>query len=83
MKVGCPPDAMSSLTLACQKENYDSAFHQLVYNSPETTITDLVSGKTPDSPVVRLTYRNKDQFKKSAKMLGLMDDFKVSAASVL
>lgn len=65
------------LSLFCLQENYDVIFLKQVYNSPVTTIPDLVSGKTEASETVRVTYRNKDQFKKSAKALGLMDDFKV------
>lgn len=63
------------------QENYDVHFLSVVYNSPVTTIPDLVSGRTSQSATVRVTYRSKDQFKKSAKSLGLMDDFKVRASS--
>jgi len=61
------------------KENYDDSFLKIVYGSPVITIPDLVQGKLSQESSVRVTYRNKDQFKKSAKSLGLMDDFKVSS----
>jgi alpha-1,3-mannosyl-glycoprotein beta-1,2-N-acetylglucosaminyltransferase len=57
------------------KENYDVAFLKTVYGSPAITVQQLVSGDlTPGA--VRVTYRSKDSFKKMAKTLGLMDDFK-------
>jgi alpha-1,3-mannosyl-glycoprotein beta-1,2-N-acetylglucosaminyltransferase len=62
-----------------QQENYDDSFLKIVYSSPVITITDLVQGKLSEESSVRVTYRNRDQFKSSAKSLGLMDDFKVNS----
>lgn len=59
------------------QENYDVAFLKKVYTSPVVVVKDLVAGNVPKDVTLRVTYRNKDHYKKTAKQLGLMDDFKV------
>lgn len=61
------------------QENYDIAFLKKVYGTPVVTVQQLVSGDV-QSDTVRVTYRNRDSFKKLSKTLGLMDDFKVRCA---
>ena len=48
-----------------------------VYGSPLVTIQELQRSEIPDEGSVRITYSTKDGYKKTAKALGLMDDFKV------
>jgi hypothetical protein len=50
---------------------------QQVYNSSVVTLNELKSGLIPHNKPVRLQYNTKDNYKLTAKMLGLMDDFKV------
>lgn len=54
------------------------AFLKTVYGSPAVTVQQLVSGNLAPG-AVRITYRSRETFKKAAKALGLMDDFKVWA----
>lgn len=63
------------------QDNYDVAFLKEVYGTPVVTVQELVSGNQPPG-AVRVTYRSRDQFKKTAKTLGLMDDFKVSDEAI-
>ncbi len=48
-----------------------------VYGSPTVTLQQLQRSEISIEGSVRVTYSTKDGFKKSAKALGLMDDFKV------
>lgn len=48
-----------------------------IYGVPSVTLHQLTRGSIDHSDPVRITYENKDIFKKTAKALGLMDDFKV------
>ncbi|PRD28595.1 UNVERIFIED_CONTAM: Mgat1 [Trichonephila clavipes] len=57
-------------------DNYDVAFVKQVYGVPSVTLSQLQRGNIDHSEPVRITYENKDVFKKTAKSLGLMDDFK-------
>ena len=61
-----------------KQENYDVAFLKKVYTSPVVVVKDLIAGNVAKDITLRVTYRNKDHYKKTAKQLGLMDDFKVS-----
>lgn len=65
------------------QENYDVHYLKIVYSSPVLTVPELVQGKLKEESSVRVTYRSKDQYKKTAKTLGLMDDFKVCATWIL
>jgi len=47
-----------------------------IYGAPSVTLHQLTRGSIDHSDPVRITYENKDVFKKTAKALGLMDDFK-------
>ncbi|XP_054706101.1 alpha-1,3-mannosyl-glycoprotein 2-beta-N-acetylglucosaminyltransferase-like [Uloborus diversus] len=59
-----------------KKDNYDVAFVKQIYGVPPVTLHQLQRGSIEHSEPVRITYENKDIFKKTAKALGLMDDFK-------
>lgn len=59
------------------QDNYDVAFVKQIYGAPSVTVSQLQRGGIDHSEPVRITYENKDVFKKTAKALGLMDDFKV------
>ncbi|KAL4216609.1 mannosyl (alpha-1 3-)-glycoprotein beta-1 [Mactra antiquata] len=58
------------------KENYDPAFKSFIYGIPEVSLNDIYSDQLAHVPEVRVTYKNKDEFKLAAKKLGIMDDFK-------
>jgi len=51
---------------------------QQVYNSSVASVSELKSGQIPHDRPVRIQYNTKDSYKLTAKMLGLMDDFKVT-----
>jgi alpha-1,3-mannosyl-glycoprotein beta-1,2-N-acetylglucosaminyltransferase len=53
-----------------------------VYGSPTVTLQQLQRSEISIEGSVRVTYSTKDGFKKSAKALGLMDDFKVIEISI-
>ena len=59
------------------QSNYDELFAKKVYSAPLMPGADVKAGKRLDEKVVRVEYTDKNSFKKLAKMLGLMDDFKV------
>lgn len=48
-----------------------------VYSRPVVAYEDIRRGKVATKEPVRLQYNTKDQYKRMAKLLGLMDDFKV------
>ncbi|XP_055873224.1 alpha-1,3-mannosyl-glycoprotein 2-beta-N-acetylglucosaminyltransferase-like isoform X2 [Biomphalaria glabrata] len=58
------------------KAKYDEMFIKKVYSSPLLTGQQVKSGEQPQDKVVRVEYNGKDSFKKLAKLLGIMDDFK-------
>ncbi|GLH00155.1 Alpha-1,3-mannosyl-glycoprotein 2-beta-N-acetylglucosaminyltransferase [Gryllus bimaculatus] len=58
------------------KDNYDVEFVRRVYDSPVVTYQELRSGSIVAPGPVRIPYYTKDAFKHTAKMLGLMDDFR-------
>ena len=49
-----------------------------MYSLPEVTAQDVKRKTRTDLTEVRVTYNNKSQFKEIAKVLGIMDDFRVS-----
>ncbi|XP_022664829.1 alpha-1,3-mannosyl-glycoprotein 2-beta-N-acetylglucosaminyltransferase-like [Varroa destructor] len=60
------------------KDNYDVEFVKEVYGSPVVALPSILSGSIalPMSRAVRLTYRSQTTFKRLAKALSIMDDFK-------
>ncbi|XP_008214375.1 alpha-1,3-mannosyl-glycoprotein 2-beta-N-acetylglucosaminyltransferase [Nasonia vitripennis] len=58
------------------KENYDLSFVNQVYKSEVITYADLKKGKFNSPGSVRIPYHTRQTYKTTAKMLGLMDDFK-------
>lgn len=60
------------------KDSYDVSFVNDVYGSPVLSYQELKNGPIVSTGSVRLPYFTKDQYKKTAKFIGLMDDFRVS-----
>lgn len=60
------------------KDIYDVAFVKEVYASPVVSYQELKNGPIVSTGAVRIPYYTKDQYKKTAKYIGLMDDFRVS-----
>ncbi|KAF5301637.1 hypothetical protein FQA39_LY10684 [Lamprigera yunnana] len=58
------------------KDIYDSEFIRTVYQSTIVSYQELKDDKITHDRSVRLTYRTRDAYKRTAKILGLMDDFK-------
>jgi len=59
-----------------QKDAYDESFVKMVYSTPVVSVQDLKSGNVGNNKAVRLTYHTREAYKKTAKALGIMDDFK-------
>lgn len=64
------------------KENYDPMFRKKVYSAPMLTASQVRTGDLPMEKVVRVEYTGKDSFKRQAKQLGIMDDFKAGVPRV-
>lgn len=60
------------------KDNYDKQFIDRVYQCPVITFEELRRGLAKNLNEVRVQYNTKDQYKRITKLLGLMDDFRVS-----
>ncbi|XP_008477431.1 alpha-1,3-mannosyl-glycoprotein 2-beta-N-acetylglucosaminyltransferase [Diaphorina citri] len=58
------------------RENYDVEYVKLVYSLPTVTYDDLKMNTIKHDGAVRIAYYTKDQFRRNAKFLGLMDDFR-------
>ncbi|XP_015174365.1 PREDICTED: alpha-1,3-mannosyl-glycoprotein 2-beta-N-acetylglucosaminyltransferase [Polistes dominula] len=58
------------------KDNYDVSFMNEVYNSKVITYSELKHGHATTPSPVRILYYSRQLYKNTAKMLGLMDDFK-------
>lgn len=58
--------------------NYDKHFVGHVYTCPVVTFEELRRGLVSTKNPVRIQYNTKEQYKRTAKLLGLMDDFKVN-----
>ncbi|CAO1352883.1 unnamed protein product [Diamesa serratosioi] len=69
------PFSKKDLTYLLQS-NYDEAFKTKVYQTPIVTYEELRRGLVKTKDAVRIQYNNRNQYKSTAKMLGLMDDFK-------
>lgn len=69
------------------QSNYDSQFLTHVYSVPVVTAGDVKRNELPStvdaSGPVRIMYHTKDSYRNAAKLLGLMDDFKVILSSTL
>lgn len=59
------------------QKNYDATFLSHVYSCPVVTFEELRRSMISTKNPVRIQYNTKDQYKRTAKLLGLMDDFKV------
>lgn len=59
------------------QDQYDPVFEKQVQASQVVTINDVKGDRLAKGGNYRLIYHTKDNFKKFAKSLGLMDDFKV------
>ncbi|XP_012257569.2 alpha-1,3-mannosyl-glycoprotein 2-beta-N-acetylglucosaminyltransferase isoform X2 [Athalia rosae] len=58
------------------KDNYDMAFVNEVYRSRVVNYTELKKDAIQNPGPVRITYHTRQAYKNTAKMLGLMDDFR-------
>ncbi|MPC90351.1 Alpha-1,3-mannosyl-glycoprotein 2-beta-N-acetylglucosaminyltransferase [Portunus trituberculatus] len=58
------------------QDQYDPVFEKQVQASQVVTINDVKGDRLAKGGLYRLIYHTKDNFKKLAKSLGLMDDFK-------
>uniref|UniRef100_A0A1B6MN63 Alpha-1,3-mannosyl-glycoprotein 2-beta-N-acetylglucosaminyltransferase n=1 Tax=Graphocephala atropunctata TaxID=36148 RepID=A0A1B6MN63_9HEMI len=58
------------------KDNYDVQFVRSVYNSRVISYQELKSGSIFFDGPVRIPYHTKDEYRRTAKALGLMDDFR-------
>lgn len=67
-----------NLALTFTQDVYDVQFVKKVYASPIVSYEELKTGKMHFDGDVRIQYHTKDMYKRTAKMLGLMDDFRVN-----
>lgn len=58
------------------KENYDKSYVGHVYSTPVVSVEDLKRGNVGSKREVRVTYFSSNDYKRAAKALGIMDDFK-------
>lgn len=70
------------LIISTFQDNYDIQFVQQVYNTSVVTLNELKNGLIRHDKPVRIQYNTKDSYKITAKMLGLMDDFKVKCSTI-
>ena len=74
MPIDFSKENMSRLTQSI----YDADYIRHVYSLPLVPAPDVrTNTNLPFDGPVRITYHTKDTFKSAAKLLGLMDDFKV------
>lgn len=57
---------------------YDTEFIKSVYQSAVVSYQELKDDKVAYDGSVRIIYHTKEAYKRTSKMLGLMDDFKAS-----
>ncbi|XP_075219838.1 alpha-1,3-mannosyl-glycoprotein 2-beta-N-acetylglucosaminyltransferase isoform X2 [Lycorma delicatula] len=69
------PFTQLNLTYLLQ-DNYDVQFVKSVYESMVVTYQELKANSIVTDGPVRIPYYTKDKYKRTAKMLGLMDDFR-------
>ena len=59
------------------KEQYDEGWVSEVYRTPLVTLEEMKGGRVKKSTkAVRLAYHTREAYKRSAKALGIMEDFK-------
>lgn len=58
------------------KDNYDKTFIADVYRTPVVTLEELRSSNVKVNGPVRIQYNNRNQYKSTARSLGIMEDFK-------
>ena len=60
------------------KERYDEGWVGEVYRTPLVSLEDLKAGRVSgkSNKAVRLAYHTREAYKRSAKALGIMEDFK-------
>lgn len=58
------------------KQKYDKQFLKHVYSCAVVTFEEIRRGLVTTKDPVRIQYNTKDQYKRTAKLLGLMDDFR-------
>ena len=58
------------------KSNYDRDLQKVLDSSPVVTLLDLKSGQVGNHQSVKMIYHTKEVFKRIARALGIMDDFK-------
>lgn len=58
------------------KSPYDQNMDKVLNQSPVVSLMDLKNGQVSDHKTVRVIYHTKEVFKKIARSLGIMDDFK-------
>ena len=58
------------------KANYDQHMAKVLDQSPVVSLMDLKNGQIQGYESVRVIYHTKEVFKKIARSLGIMDDFK-------
>lgn len=59
------------------QDNYDKTFLKEIYTYPVVTYDELRRELIKRDGPVRIQYNTREQYKRTAKMLGLMDDLKV------
>ncbi|KAK7095994.1 hypothetical protein V1264_005342 [Littorina saxatilis] len=59
-----------------EKDRYDTDFVKEVYSAVVLSSSEALSGVQPEEKKVRVQYATKDEFKKLAKALGIMEDLK-------
>nr|XP_022303833.1 alpha-1,3-mannosyl-glycoprotein 2-beta-N-acetylglucosaminyltransferase-like isoform X1 [Crassostrea virginica] len=64
------------------KEKYDPYFAKLVDNTPEVSVAEAMSGRRSNMKALKILYSTKEEFKSTAKKLGIMDDFKAGVPRV-
>lgn len=60
------------------QENYDNQFMKYVYSCPVVTYEELRRGMITTKDPIRIQYNTRQQYVRTAKLLGLMEDLKVS-----
>ncbi|XP_062587402.1 alpha-1,3-mannosyl-glycoprotein 2-beta-N-acetylglucosaminyltransferase-like isoform X2 [Saccostrea cucullata] len=64
------------------KDKYDAYFTKLVKETPEVTVAEAMAGHKSNLKALKILYSTKEEFKSTAKKLGIMDDFKAGVPRV-
>ena len=70
------------LNVILKQDNYDVQFVKQVYESPVVTYQELRTGTLPVEGPVRIQYHTIEAYKRTARILGLMEDFRVRQSSL-